>query len=341
LDALSSFSAAFLQRWERGLGTRWFGNGMGGKGMGKWSTAQRIEDQHPECHHGGTVGMETDKQLDRVFGAQPEWVFELAGMPSVGKCAMRSLTVKTLERRTDGVIIPENATSPLSVIEFQFGENPQVYTRTVQKMAAVQEEFDMREVQGVIFFGNRRFDPRTKPWTSLVRAIDLPDELRRLAERSPGHPLVAAFQPLLADTEAELERNAGGFLHTIKTSKLRIGVKLALEEVFMSWLGQRLPHRTKQEIEKMLVGELPELLDTRMAQDILKIGKEQGQAEGLAEGLSRAVFTLLGSRRGRLTKALRQRIRKLTNDQLCELLTEADAWESLDPLAPWLAKHGR
>jgi predicted transposase YdaD len=277
--------------------------------------------------------METDKQLYRVFAAQPQWVFELAGLPPVGKCAMRSLTVKTLERRTDGVIVPEDAAPPLSVIEFQFGENSQIYTRTVQKMAAVQEEFGMREVQGVIFFGDQRFDPRTKPWTSLVRAIDLPAELRRLAERSPNHPLVAAFQPLLAESEAELQRSAVGFLHTIKTSKLRVGVKEALEEVFMSWLGQRLPHRTKQEIEEMLVGELPELLETRMAQDILKIGK--------AEGLAEAVFILLGAKRGRLTKAIRQRIQKLTNDQLCELLAEAHAWESLDPLAPWLAKHGR
>ncbi len=83
----------------------------------------------------------------------------------------------------------------------------------------------------------------------------------------------------------------------------------------------------------MLVGELPELLETRMAQDILKIGK--------AEGLARAVFILLGAKRGRLTKAARQRIQRLTNDQLCELLAEVHAWESLDPLAPWLAKHGR
>jgi hypothetical protein len=281
--------------------------------------------------------METDKQLYRVFAAQPQWVFQLAGLPPVGKCAMRSLTVKSMERRTDGVIVPENAKSPLSVIEFQFGENRQIYTRTVQKMAAVQEEFEMREVQGVIFFGDQRFDPRTKPWTSLVRAIDLPAELRRLAAQGTNHPLVAAFQPLLIESEAELQRSAVGFLHTIKTSKLRVRVKEALEEVFMSWIIQRLPYRTKQEIEEMLIGELPELVETRAGQDLLKIGKE----EGLAEGLLRAVLVLLGGKRGRLTKAVRQRIQKLTNDQLCELLAEADAWESLDPLAPWLTKHGR
>ena len=222
--------------------------------------------------------METDKQLYRVFGAQPDWVFQLAGLPPVGKCAMRSLTVKTLERRTDGVIVPEAPDPPVSVIEFQFGENPHIYTRTAQKMAAVQEEFDMRAVQGIIFFGDQRLDPQTKPWTSIVRSIVLTDELRRLAERSPEHPLVAAFQPLLAERETELEQSAGGFFRTIKSSKLKKGVKETLEEVFMSWLLQRLPTRSKQEIEKMLIGELPELVETRAGQDLIKIGKEGARA---------------------------------------------------------------
>jgi predicted transposase YdaD len=277
--------------------------------------------------------METDKQLYRVFGAQPEWVFQLAGLPPVGRCAMRSLTVKPLERRTDGVIVPEAPDPPLSVIEFQFAENPYIYTRTAQKMAAVQEEFDMREVQGIIFFGDQRLDPHTKPWTNIVRSIVLPDEVRHLAERSPEHPLVAAFQPLLAERETDLERTAGGFFRTIKNGKLKKGVKEALEEVFMSWLIQRLPNRTKQEIENMLIGELPELVDTRAGQDLIKIGEERG--------LVKAVLIVLERKRGRLTRALRQRIGRLASDQLCQLLTEADTWEAVDLLDAWLVKHGQ
>lgn len=276
--------------------------------------------------------METDKQLYRVFGAQPEWVFQLARLPPVGKCAMRSLTVKRLERRSDGVIVPEAATPPLSVIEFQFGENPLIYTRTVQKMAAVQEEFGLREVQGIVFFGDARFDPQTKPWTSVVRSIILPDEVRHLAERSPEHPLVAVFQPLLA-RESELEQTAGGFFRAIKRSKLKKDVKETLEEVYLSWLLQRLPNRTKQEIEKMLIGELPELVETRAGQDLIKIGEERGLVE--------SVVIVLEAKRGRLTKSLRQRIQKLGSEQLRQLLAEALAWESLDRLDAWLAKHGQ
>lgn len=74
--------------------------------------------------------METDKQLYRIFGAQPGWVFQLAGLPPVGKCVMRSFTVKSLERRTDGVIVPQATDRPLWVVEFQFGDNPFRRSRT-------------------------------------------------------------------------------------------------------------------------------------------------------------------------------------------------------------------
>jgi hypothetical protein len=204
-------------------------------------------------------------------------------------------------------------------------------------MAAVQEEFHMREVQGIIFFAERRLDPRTKPWADLVRSVVLPDELRRLAERSPAHPLVAAFQPLLAESEAELEQTAGGFFRRIKTSKLKREVKEALEEVFLSWLIQRLPTRTRLEIQKMLIGELPELVETRAGQDLIEIGVERGRAEGLVK----AVVIVLEGKRGRLTKSLRQRIQRLTSEQLCQLLPTADTWESLDPLDAWLTQHGQ
>jgi len=73
--------------------------------------------------------METDKQLYGIFRAKPEWVFLLARLPPVGKCVMRSLTVKPLERRSDGVIVPAAPTPPLAVIEFQYGENPQIGAR--------------------------------------------------------------------------------------------------------------------------------------------------------------------------------------------------------------------
>ena len=196
-------------------------------------------------------------------------------------------------------------------------------------------------VLGMIFFGEARLDPQTKPWTSHVRSIVLVEELRRLAKRAPEHPLVAVFQPLLAGRETDLEHTAGGFYRTIKNSKLKKDVKEVLEEVFVSWLLQRLPDRSKTEIEKMLIGELPELVDTRAGQDILKIGEQRGLKIGEERGLVEAAVILLEAKRGRLTKSLRQRLQTLAAKQLRQLLADAIPWESLDLLDAWLAAHGK
>ena len=87
----------------------------------------------------------------------------------------------------------------------------------------------------------------------------------------------------------------------------------------------------------MLIGELPELVDTRAGQDILKIGEERGLGQGLVE----AAVILLETKRGRLTKSLRQRLQTLGAKQLRQLLADAIPWESLDPLDAWLAAHGK
>jgi hypothetical protein len=135
----------------------------------------------------------------------------------------------------------------------------------------------------------------------------------------------------LAENETDLEQHAGGFLRSIKTSKLTREMKQALKEGFLSWLIQRLPIRTRQEIQGMLIGELPELVETRAGQDLIEIGVERGLAE--------SVGIVLEAKRGRLSKSLRQRIRKLQHDQLRQLLVTAAMWESIEPLDAWLTEH--
>ena len=64
--------------------------------------------------------MKTDKQLFKIFEAVPEWLFELTGLPSPGSSTLQSFTVKALERAADGLVVPEAADQPLTVVEFQF-----------------------------------------------------------------------------------------------------------------------------------------------------------------------------------------------------------------------------
>jgi hypothetical protein len=61
--------------------------------------------------------VKTDKQIYRLFQANPAWLFELTGLESPGPSQFRSFPVKAIEREADGVVIPDDPTKPLTVVE--------------------------------------------------------------------------------------------------------------------------------------------------------------------------------------------------------------------------------
>ena len=152
--------------------------------------------------------MRTDKQIFRIFAAVPEWIFELTQLDSPGACELRSFTLKELERRADGLVVPIDPSRPLTVVEFQFQLDETIYARTVQEMIAAQVEHGMRDIEGIILFAYNALDPKTEPWTRVVRSFVFDDLLRALEQRQPEHPLVAVFKPLLVEDDAALANSA-------------------------------------------------------------------------------------------------------------------------------------
>ena len=219
--------------------------------------------------------MKTDKELFRIFEVAPEWVFELAGLPSPGKSTLRSVTVKALERRADGVIVPESPDQPLTIVEFQFQADDTICRRTVVEMAAVQDAFPGRVVQGVVFFGYNNLDPKTAPWTQIVRSYVLPDVLQRGGK---GRGTLWRCSSRFVESEEALQRQAAGDFRAIKHSSLSLACKRTLEEVFVSWLEQRFKDKTKKEIETMLLGELP-AEETASGKDLIRIGEQRARWE--------------------------------------------------------------
>jgi predicted transposase YdaD len=274
--------------------------------------------------------LKTDKELYRIFEVAPEWVFELAGLPSPGKSTLKSVTVKALERRADGVIVPEAPDQPLTIVEFQFQADDTIYRRTVVEMAAVQDAFPGRVVQGLIFFGYNGLDPQTVPWTQVVRSYVLPDVLREWERKQPKHPLVAVFKPLLAESEEVLRRQAAGYFRAITHSSLSAAGKASLEEVFVSWLVQRFKDKTRKEIEMMLLGELPELEETVAGKELIQIGEKRGWEEGL--------LAFLAARHGAVPAAIQEEIAKLTPAKAKRMMQFLARCQSLDEVTQWLAR---
>jgi predicted transposase YdaD len=274
--------------------------------------------------------MKTDKELYRIFAAVPDWLFQLTGLPSPGKCSLRSFTVKALQRDADGVVVPEDVSQPLTVVEFQFQKDDTIYNRTVAEMIAVQEANGMRPVQGLIFFQNDSLDPRTKPWNHVVKTFVLRDLLDRLEREQPDHPLVAVFKPLQIVQAGTLEAEAVRHYRTIKNSKLPASVKTALLTVFVSWVQQRFKSKRKQEIEVMLgLNELPGLEETESGKDLIRIGEE------------RAILVFLKAKFKTVPRVVRNKIHQLAAPQKEKLLAWLPKCESLDALSAWLDRNKR
>lgn len=265
--------------------------------------------------------MRTDKQVYLIFETEPQWVFELAGLDSPGPCAFRSVTCKAIERRLDGLLVPESIAAACWIVEFQTYFDAMIYNRVAVEMSLVQEENSGRDIQGMIIFLSPELDPITEPWNRIIHSFYLPRILEDLARRSPNHPLVALLQPVVEENLAVLEKRAAAYYNQIKTSALPEPSKATLLEVFVNWLEQRFKDRGKMEIENMLLGEMPDLRDTQSGKDLIAIGVREGMEKGIEQGELIGQITLL-EKLLRLPVSNRQQLASRNVDELRKQLDD-------------------
>lgn len=67
------------------------------------------------------------------------------------------------------------------------------------------------------------------------------------------------------------DQDAAVCYRTIRESDLPIVCKTTLQEVFVSWLEQRLKYSGKKDMEMILLGELPELEETQCGRDLIQL----------------------------------------------------------------------
>jgi len=131
------------------------------------------------------------------------------------------MTLKAIERRTDGVLVPDAEHEPLSVVELQIQFDPTIYNRIAIEMALIQEQYNQRNVQGIIIFLTTSIDPKTPPWNKIVQVFYLTEMLEALSIRIPELPLVALFRPVLEENLETLEKKLLDTTIRSKASTLR------------------------------------------------------------------------------------------------------------------------
>ena len=176
--------------------------------------------------------MKTDKQLYKLFSSNPNYLFQSAGIRRKTKYVMQSVTLKEFERRTDGILQPDDPDAPTYVAEFQAQPDKDIYHRLVMEMSSYAMENEGCDIRGIIVFLYQGLDPKTKPWhylskskDKLLKIVYLDEYVKKLEKRNPNHPMVIVFKPVFEKDEEYIKHNAYTWYQQISKCRLNKNVK--------------------------------------------------------------------------------------------------------------------
>ncbi len=77
----------------------------------------------------------------------------------------------------------------------------------------------------------KSLDPKTEPWTKVVRVYYRDELILDIANREPNHPLVAVFRPVFTKNRDELKKEAAKYYNQIAESNLPADMRSKLEQI--------------------------------------------------------------------------------------------------------------
>jgi predicted transposase YdaD len=267
--------------------------------------------------------MDTDAQLYELFRDHPEWIADSMNDPFPEPAIFRSVTIKKIERRLDGLLIPKNSAKPLRVIEFQFFPSKDIYLRATEERIAVHRLYPGREVEAIIFFGQRKLDERPEPWTHVVNAYYLDEQMTILAQRQPDHPLPKLLAPVFEKDNAVLEAEVGKVYQSLgRLPRASAAERENLQRIYFSFLLSRFKTKTSQEIIAMF--------------NTIDATKTRAGREFIAMGKAETLLNILQKRLGKISKDAVSQIEHLDYIQLEKLEDRVLDFASTQELGKWL-----
>ena len=232
--------------------------------------------------------MKTDGAIYQFLRTGPEAFRVLTGgLELVGNYRFRSLTVKGLERRLDGIFEPEGHDGPAYVVEFQGQLALGTWYNLLTKMGLCGEEYPQRNVIGIGVFLHRGLIPANPLGIHRddgpIRAVALDEFLPQWLETYPDNPYVTVFAPLLLESDAELRERAAQLWQTVQQAPLDEDIRGGLSEVLEFWFFDRFRNLTAKEIWAMLKVLTP-IEETKAYQSIYAEGESAGEKKGEKKG---------------------------------------------------------
>ncbi len=220
--------------------------------------------------------MRTDTLFYELFQAAPQTFFELMGIAQPCPYRFESITVKTSEKRIDGVLEPQIEGETIYFLEVQASPDRSIYWRAMREVATYFEQrpqFERSPWQAIVLWLDGRDDPGFGTLATLATgslpqlvSIDLESLFKRVDEDSL---VFTMLHPLMLDKEEEVRQNIGRWVETIHSrADLAIEVEERLISVLSQFIEQKFKTLTYKELTAML--RLTPFRETESAKELLK-----------------------------------------------------------------------
>ncbi|MCA2659859.1 MAG: Rpn family recombination-promoting nuclease/putative transposase [Microcystis sp. M049S2] len=285
--------------------------------------------------------MKTDSLFYQIFLRFPDSFFDLIGQPQPGAANYQftSQEVKQLSFRLDGLFMPlrEDIQQPLYLVEVQFQPDDPLYYRLFAELFLFLKQYQPPHPWQIVVIYPHRGVEREQSLhfgeilnLASVRRIYL-DELPYGDNPSLGIGVIK----LVVESETAAVRTAQTLIERTREEITDQSSQRQLIDLIESIIIYKLPQKSREEIEAMF--GLSDLKQTRVYQEALAEGEEQGLERGLQEGERLVVENLLRVRFGELDpeiQAIISRILQLSPEEFTPLLLHCSKQELLKRFPP-------
>jgi len=281
--------------------------------------------------------VKTDSLFYQIFLRFPDSFFDLIGQPQPGAANYQftSQEVKQLSFRLDGLFMPlrEDIQQPLYLVEVQFQPDDTLYYRLFAELFLFLKQYQPPHPWQIVVIYPHCGVEREQSLhfgeilnLSSVRRIYL-DELPQRSHPSLGIGVIK----LVVESETAAVRTAQTLIERTREEITDQSSQRQLIDLIESIIIYKFPQKSREEIETMF--GLSDLKQTRVYQEALAEGEEQGLERGLQEGERLVVENLLRVRFGELDpplQAIISRILQLSPEEFTPLLLQYSKQELLN-----------
>ncbi len=203
--------------------------------------------------------MKTDPLFYELFQTRPQIFFEIAQILPLCPYRFESVTVKSTEKRIDGVLYPTIADQPIYFVEVQASPDEQMYWRTSRETSTFFEQRpslkDTEWYAYVIwlygeddggFKKTHIYDEQKKQRIFSVHLIDI---LKKLPNNSLA---LNVLRPLIVDTEEEVRQNITTWVEQIHQADLSPQAEQRLLMVMSQLIEEKFRILSYKELCEML-----------------------------------------------------------------------------------------